>query len=131
MSFNQITIVGNLGGDPELTQGREEKGDGVNFSVATNDGWGDNKKTNWHRVTIWGKKAGIIEKQFRKGDEIGIVGRVEYSESRDGDKYTNINANEFFFTKGSGDGGGLDDLRWRKLKPLQLLGMIEGRLLKS
>jgi len=95
MSVNKAIIKGRLGGDPENRNGA------VNFSVATDDGYKDKsgnkvENTNWHRVTAFGKHDEIIETWFKKGDEIFIMGRIDYRE-HEGKFYTSIIASEFDF----------------------------------
>ena len=56
-SYNKVTILGNLGRDPELRT--TPAGNSVaNFSVATTDKWGQGEdrqeRTEWHRVVVWG-----------------------------------------------------------------------------
>lgn len=80
-SYNSITILGYVGGDPEVRDvagGRKV----ANFSVATSPPW-DDTKTEWHRVTAWGKLAEIIEQYVSKGDRVMIEGRLQYSEWTD------------------------------------------------
>lgn len=95
MSFNKITIVGNLGKDPELRY--TPQGNAVcNFSVATNekrrDKTGDLQDvTTWFRITLWGKQAENASKYLTKGSPIYIEGklRVEEWADRDGkSRYT-------------------------------------------
>lgn len=76
MGFNSVTIVGNLGADPEL----KEVGDSVvcNFSVATSKKVKGEEVTQWHRMTAWGKTAEIISKYARKGHQHLFVGEIEY-----------------------------------------------------
>lgn len=95
MSVNKAIIKGRLGTDPENRSGV------VNLSIATDDGYKDKdgnkvEVTNWHRATAFGKLAEVIEKWFKKGDEIFIVGRIQYRE-HEGKYYTNIIINEFDF----------------------------------
>lgn len=93
MSVNTVTLHGNLGQDPELKTSQGGKSF-CNFSIATSDGWGDNKKTNWHRCTAFGKPAEIISKYVKKGDEIVVTGSIDYNEHED-KKYTSILVNDF------------------------------------
>lgn len=95
MSFNKITIVGNLGKDPELRY--TPQGNAVcNFSVATNekrrDKTGDLQDvTTWFRITLWGKQAENASKYLTKGSPIYIEGRLKVEEwaDRDGkNRYT-------------------------------------------
>mgnify|MGYP001559702132 CR=1 FL=1 len=89
MSFNKITIVGNLGKDPELRY--TPQGNAVcNFSVATNekrrDKTGDFQDvTTWFRITLWGKQAENASKYLTKGSPIYIEGRLRVEEWADRD----------------------------------------------
>lgn len=89
MSFNKITIVGNLGKDPELRY--TPQGNAVcNFSVATNekrrDRTGDMQDvTTWFRITLWGKQAENASKYLTKGSPVYIEGRLKVEEWSDRD----------------------------------------------
>jgi len=96
--MNTITLLGRLGKDVDLKTSKNEK-HFATFSVATNDGFGENKKTNWHNCIAFGKTAEIIAKYVKKGDELCIRGSVEYALSKD-KIYTNIIVNEFTFVSG-------------------------------
>lgn len=84
---NEITLIGNLGADPEVKQ----LGDSAlsNLSLATtrsykkDDEW--KEETQWHRVSLW------REFKAKKGDLVYIKGRVEYRE-HEGKWYTTIRA---------------------------------------
>jgi single-strand DNA-binding protein len=89
--MNNVTLLGRLGKDPENKNGA------VKFSIATNDGSKDKLKTNWHNIVAFGKTGESIEKFFKKGDMIGIVGRLDYNQ-HEGKTYTSIIANSFAFT---------------------------------
>lgn len=95
MSFNKITIIGNLGRDPELRY--TPQGDAVcDFSVAVNDRkrdkageWQD--VTTWFKVTFWRKQAENASKYLTKGRQVYVEGRLEVDEwtDRDGkDRYS-------------------------------------------
>jgi single-strand DNA-binding protein len=86
--MNNINLIGRVGQTPELKTAKSGTSF-INFSIATNDGFGDKKKTNWHNCTAFGKTAEIIEKYVNKGDEIGISGSVDYNEN-DGKRYTTV-----------------------------------------
>lgn len=89
MSFNRITIVGNLGRDPELRY--TPQGNAVcNFSVATNEKRRDKSgemvdTTTWFRITLWGKQAENASKYLTKGSSIYIEGRLRVEEWSDRD----------------------------------------------
>lgn len=95
MSFNKITVVGNLGREPELRY--TPQGNAVcNFSIATNEKKRDKSGelqdvTTWFRVTLWGKQAENASKYLSKGSPVYIEGRLRVEEwtDRDGNnRYT-------------------------------------------
>lgn len=95
MSFNKITVVGNLGRDPELRY--TPQGTAVcNFSMATNEKKRDKSgemqdTTTWFRITLWGKQAETASKYLTKGSPVYIEGRLRVEEwsDRDGkNRYT-------------------------------------------
>lgn len=66
MNYFRFFAVGRLGDDPVMRytpQGTAV----VNFSFAVNTGWGDNQKTRWFRITMWGKTAETANEYLRKG----------------------------------------------------------------
>lgn len=76
---NNITIIGNLGQDPELRYTAKGLAQ-VKFSVATTYGKDDNKKTTWHSCVAWGEMAEAIAGAFVKGKRVIVMGRYEVSE---------------------------------------------------
>ncbi|NNM04981.1 MAG: single-stranded DNA-binding protein [Gemmatimonadetes bacterium] len=114
-SLNKVMLIGNVGLDPEIRM--TPSGSKVaKFSLATNRSWQDRtgqtqEKTEWHRLTFWGKLADIVEQWVHKGDRLYIEGRIEYSQTQDeqgGTRYwTDINVSEMVML-GSGSGGPSD-----------------------
>jgi single-strand DNA-binding protein len=93
-SVNSVAILGNVGQDPEIKN--TAGGTVAKLSIATTRRT-KAKTTDWHRVTVFGKAAEIVEQYVKKGDRIHIQGRIEYSTSGEGaDKkyYTDIIAHE-------------------------------------
>lgn len=72
--YHQLTILGRLGGDPELRYTAQNKAV-VNLSVAVTEKWGENETTTWYRATAWEKRAEVLANYFKKGDMIFLVGR--------------------------------------------------------
>ena len=114
MSVNKVILVGRLGRDPETryTGGGQAV---ANFSVATDETYkakaGDRqKRTEWHKIVVWGKQAEIAQQYLKKGSLIFIEGRIQSREWQDkeGQKRTSfeIVANNFRMLGGRGDGGG-------------------------
>lgn len=94
MAFAQITIIGNLGGDPEMRYTPNGKAV-TDFNVAVShskpDGRGGwTEDTNWFKVSVWGKFGETIVEKYRKGDRILVSGRFKAREytARDGRKGT-------------------------------------------
>ena len=115
-SLNKVTLIGNLGNDPEVrsTTGGNRV---ATFSLATSRSWNDasgtkQEKTEWHRCVVWNTKssqlADIVEKYVKKGDKLYVEGRIEYRQWQDKDgqtRYsTEINVRELIML-GGGSGG--------------------------
>ncbi|HEY6803495.1 MAG TPA: single-stranded DNA-binding protein [Pyrinomonadaceae bacterium] len=89
MSFNKITLVGNLGRDPELRY--TPQGTPVcTFSMATNDRRKDKNgemqdQTTWFRVTLWNRQAETASQYLHKGKPVYIEGRLRVEEYTDRD----------------------------------------------
>ena len=99
---NTVQLIGHVGQDPEVKslEGGKKL---ANISIATNEVYykenGDKvEKTEWHRVSAWGKTADIIEKYVTKGKEIAIEGKLTHRsyDDKDGVKrfITEVVANE-------------------------------------
>jgi single-strand DNA-binding protein len=89
--FNQLTVLGRLGSDPEMRYTANGKVV-TNFSVATDVGWGDNKETLWLRVNCWDKQAESANQYLEKGRQVLIVGELSQREytAANGDKRTSL-----------------------------------------
>ncbi len=87
MSVNKVILVGRLGRDPETRY--TGSGQAVaNFSVATDESYKDKngerqKRTEWHRITAWGKLAEICQQYLKKGTMVYIEGRIQSREWQD------------------------------------------------
>jgi single-strand DNA-binding protein len=111
MSFNKITLVGNLGRDPELRY--TPQGTPVcSFTMATNerrkDKTGETQdQTTWFRVTLWGRQAETASQYLTKGRPVYIEGRLRVEDWTDRDgraRYTlEVHATDMQFIGGKGD----------------------------
>lgn len=73
--YQKVTIVGRLGRDPEMKY--TPQGTAVTeFSVATDAGYGDKKKTVWFRVTAWEKMAETCNAHLAKGRQVLVEGTL-------------------------------------------------------
>lgn len=92
MSVSKTILIGNLGSDPEVRF--MPNGNAVcNFSLATSERWKDKQsgqqqeRTEWHRISIFGKLAEIAGQYLRKGSKVYIEGRNQTREwEKDGIK---------------------------------------------
>lgn len=90
--INKVMILGNLGADPELKM--LPGGNAVlKLRVATNESWLDKDKNRqerveWHRVTLFGRRAEALAKFVRKGMKVFVDGRNQTSTyEKDGQKH--------------------------------------------
>ena len=82
-SLNKVTLIGNLGRDPEIrntSDGREI----ANFSIATSETWKDRnsgerrEKTEWHRIVVFNEGLVRVVKEFvKKGTKLYIEGALQ------------------------------------------------------
>ena len=111
-SVNKVILIGHLGADPELRDGRGQPV--CNLRIATSESWNDKdgqkqERTEWHRVTVWGKQAEHCKKFLEKGRQVYVEGRLQTSSyEQDGiKKYsTEVVAQTVQFLGGKGGGGG-------------------------
>jgi single-strand DNA-binding protein len=80
--MNQVNIIGRVGGEIELRYTPSGKAV-TEINLAVDDGFGDNKKTAWIGVTLWGPTAECASKYVSKGDRLGITGRLTQDEWED------------------------------------------------
>lgn len=93
---NKVILVGNLGSDPEV----KTMPSGVsvaNLSLATSESWKDKstgeqvEKTEWHRVSLFGKLAEVAGQYLRKGSQVYIEGQLQtrkWQDQNGQDRYT-------------------------------------------
>lgn len=93
MSFNKITMVGNVGRDPEFRR----LNDGVtvcNFNVAVNETSRSSQASSptWFRVTVWGKQAIVCAESLKKGSAVYVAGRLKPRqwEDRAGERHVSL-----------------------------------------
>lgn len=86
MSINNVVLTGRLGRDPEVKTTSSGKSVAT-FSVAVDDGYGDNKTTSWVRVVAWEKTADAVGEYLHKGSLVGVSGRLQEQKwEKDGEK---------------------------------------------
>lgn len=100
-SVNKVTLLGNLGADPEMKT--FESGSKITtIRVATTEKYNDRngntvEATEWHRVEFFGKVAEVAAQWLKKGDSVYLEGKIKtekYTDQQGIERYTTkINAN--------------------------------------
>ncbi len=86
--LNKVILVGNIGNDIELKPLNNNSAV-VNLNIATTDEWRDKttqekrEKTEWHRVSLFGKVADIAASYAQKGSRVYIEGEQRTREWKD------------------------------------------------
>jgi single-strand DNA-binding protein len=112
--MNSISFVGNLTGDPRLVKpaaGSDAK-PRATFSVAVNEGQGDEEKTHFINVTAFGTLGENLAESLSKGQRVVVVGRFNtYS------KDVQIDGDDKSLTMVAVTASAVGpDLRWAKAK---------------
>ena len=88
--INKVILVGNLGAKPEVKYA--SNGNAIsNLSVATSESWTDKntgqkqERTEWHRVSLFGKLAEIAGQYLDKGSKVYVEGKLQTRKYTDKD----------------------------------------------
>lgn len=116
-SLNKATLIGNVGGDPDVRT--TASGTPVaKLSLATSRTFNDRsgqqqERTQWHRLTIFGRLVDVVQQWVKKGDRLYVEGRIEYSQSTDPQGttryWTDIIVDQLIMLGSSGGARGGDD----------------------
>jgi len=94
--INKAILIGTLGKDPE-TKYTANGAAVCSYSIATNESWKDKntgetkERTEWHRVTTFGKLAEICSQYLAKGSQVYIEGKLrtrKWQDQNGQDRYT-------------------------------------------
>lgn len=96
-SLNKVTLIGNLGRDPEIRTTNDGK-EIANFSLATSESWKDKAtgekkdKTEWHRIVCFNEGlVKVIKEYVKKGTKLYIEGQLQtrkWLDNANQEKYT-------------------------------------------
>lgn len=109
--MNKVFLLGNLGADPELRH--FDGGAKLRFRLATSERWRDSttgdikERTDWHTLTMWGKRAEALAGILTKGSRVMVEGRIETRSYESGGvtRYvTEVRVQDLFFAGGRRDG---------------------------
>lgn len=110
--MNKWTGIGRLVADPELKFTAGKGTANTTFKIAIDDGFGENKKTNFIPIVVWGKSAESAANYLSKGSQVAISGKIQTRsyDAKDGTKryVTEVVADqfggvEFLGSKGTGN----------------------------
>lgn len=109
--LNKVMIIGRLGRDPELryVSGGQPV---TSLNVATDESYFDRdgnrvEKTEWHRITVWGKTAENCHNYLTKGSLVYVEGSLQtrkWQDQQGQDRYsTDIRAQRVLFLDRKGE----------------------------
>lgn len=104
--MKSITIAGNIGKDAVTRT--TQNGDSVTgFSVAVEERQGQNKRTIWFDVAIWGKRGDSLSRYLTKGSRVAVAGDLSTRE-HEGRTYLTVRADQITLMGGGerNDNGG-------------------------
>jgi single-strand DNA-binding protein len=112
-SLNRVTLIGNLGKDPEVKF--TPSGTPVaKIALATNERFKDKNgewqdRTEWHNIVLWQRLAEIAGEYLKKGGKVYIEGRLQTRSWEDKNtnqkKYmTEVVASDLVLLGGRGEG---------------------------
>ena len=100
--MNKVILLGNLVKDLEVTVTKNDKLVGKT-TLAVNEGYGDNKKTTFVNLTIFGERCDKLQQYLLKGTGVLIDGKLDINNVQDNDgnwsTYVTVIVNELQITK--------------------------------
>jgi len=85
--FQQVTLIGNVGKDPEVVT--FNNGNSITkFSLATSRSWKDEggqkqTKTTWHNIVVRGGQQGYVNNYVKAGSKLHVIGEIEIDQKKD------------------------------------------------
>lgn len=86
-SLNMVILIGHLSTDVKFKwvktrkKGKEKEDTKgmASFNMATNETWGtEDKRVEYHRIVVWGKRASFCDKYLKKGSFINVLGKLRH-----------------------------------------------------
>ena len=112
--MNKVILIGRLTRDPEVRYTQANNTMVASFSLAVNRRFareGDGQTADFLNCVAWSKTGEFISKYFKKGQQIGVVGRIQTRswDDQQGQKHyaTDIVVEEAYFADSRRDNGGM------------------------
>ena len=80
--MNRVFISGNLTKDMDVVVTKNDVNIGK-FTVAVNNGYGENTNTQFYPVILFGKRVEALQKYLLKGTKVIIYGQIDYNSIQD------------------------------------------------
>ena len=114
--MNKVILIGRLTRDPEVRYTQANNTMVASFSLAVNRRFareGDGQTADFLNCVAWSKTGEFISKYFKKGQQVGVVGRIQTRswDDQQGQKHyaTDIVVEEAYFADSRRDNGGMMD----------------------
>ena len=109
--MNKVILMGRLTKDPEVRYTQTNNTLVASFSLAVNRRFvrqGEERQADFINIVAWGKQGEFCSKYFKKGQQVGIIGRIQ-TRNWDDDKgqrhyVTEVVAEEAYFADSKRDG---------------------------
>lgn len=105
--MNKVILMGRLTKDPDTRYTQTTNTQVTRFSLAVNRRFSKEKETDFINIVTWNKTAEFCSKYFKKGQQVGVIGRIQTRnyEDKDGKKVyvTEVIAEEVYFADSKKD----------------------------
>lgn len=75
--MNGFNGIGRLTRDPDVRYNPNTQVAVARFTIAIDSGYGDNKRTDFPSIVVFGKMAEVVEKYLKKGSQVAVQGRLQ------------------------------------------------------
>lgn len=110
--MNKVILMGRLTKDPEVRYTQTSNAMVTSFTLAVNRRFvtqGQERQTDFLPIVVWGKTAEFCSKYFKKGQQVGIIGRIQtrtYDDAQGQRRYiTEVIAEEAYFADSKREDG--------------------------
>ena len=111
--MNKVILMGRLTRDPEVRYTQTNNTLVCNYSLAVNRRFarqGEERQADFFNVVAWGKTGEFCSKYFKKGQQVGVIGRLQtrnWDDENGQKRYaTEVVAEEVYFADSRKDGEG-------------------------
>ncbi len=109
--MNKVILMGRLTKDPEVRYTQTNNTLVASFSLAVNRRFvrqGEERQADFFNIVAWNKTGEFVSKYFKKGQQVGIIGRLQtrsYDDAQGQKRYvTEVIAEETYFADSKRDG---------------------------